>query len=105
MKIVYPKVTHAELAEAFEKLQIEITKKPGRVQLEEVIAKLEEPPAVATTKNDMALSINDLPSSAEINSYILLVLYDYSLQKGCLSVIEPHVQQIISKVQNVLPFG
>lgn len=70
-----------------------------------MLAKLEEPPAVPTTKNDMALSINDLPSSAEINSYILLVLYDYSLQRGCLSVIEPHVQQVISRVQNVLPFG
>lgn len=70
-----------------------------------MLTKLEEPPAAPTTKNDMALSINDLPSSAEINSYILLVLYDYSLQRGCLSVIEPHVQQVISRVQNVLPFG
>lgn len=70
-----------------------------------MIAKLEEPPAPITANNDMALSINDLPSTAEINSYILLVLYDYSLQKGCLSIIEPHVQQVISKVQNVLPFG
>lgn len=70
-----------------------------------MIAKLEEPPAPIATNNDMALSINDLPSTAEINSYILLVLYDYSLQKGCLSTIEPHVQQVISKVQNVLPFG